>query len=60
MARDPHLNINRISSVKPTHGLSDGIVGMAFKNVEIGNSLFIEEWTSHVAVESGAHISASQ
>jgi hypothetical protein len=54
MMRGPHLKINRISSVEPIHDLSYGIIGVTIKNVEVGNSLFIEEWTSYATMESDA------
>jgi hypothetical protein len=50
--KGPHLNINRISITEPTRGLPNGIIGMAFKNVKIGDSLSVKEWTSHTAVKS--------
>ena len=52
MIRGLYLEINGISSVEPIHNLSNGIVGMSIKNVKIGNSLSVEELTSHAAMES--------
>ena len=59
MVRGVHLKINRISSVEPLRDLTKGIVGMAIKNVKIGNSLSVEEWASYAAMESGHNISLS-
>jgi hypothetical protein len=58
MIRGPYLEINGISSVEPIRDLSNGIVGVSIKNVKIGDSLSVEEWTSHAAMESDVHISA--
>jgi hypothetical protein len=59
MVRDPHLKINRISSVEPIYDLSNSIIGMSIKNVEICNSLSVKERTCHAAVESSARMSVS-
>jgi hypothetical protein len=47
------LKINRISSIKPLRDLFKGIVGMAIKNVEVSDSLSVEEWASYAPMKSG-------
>ena len=49
-----------MSSIEPLYDLSKGIVGMAIKNVEISDSLFIKEWASDAAMESSVNISAGR
>lgn len=60
MGRAPYLKINRIPSIKSVYDLSKGIAGMAVKNIGVGNSFSVKEWTSHAAVESDIRISAKQ
>jgi len=60
MVRGPYLKIDRITSVEPIRDLSNSIAGVAIKNVEVGNSLLVEERTGYAAMESNVCVSASR
>jgi len=57
--RDLYLEIDRIASGEPICSLFYGIIGVAVKDIKVGNPLFVEERTSHPAVESNIRTSVS-